>query len=622
MAIFRARGIASLVGAAAVLLAGCTSSRENPASPSRSGSTATSSAQPSAWHRVLAEIGPDGEVSTATALRAFALAFGPLPGVVVPAGEVGTIRSGSGAVRWLANHWDDISDDQRATAIRLVPELAPPTLAPSSGSSFASLTAAAPRHPPSYYVRIAKAMAADITAALGGSPVLGLTLDVAEGAVVQTTSAAETIVVNAAGLRSGTAARCVIRVSQKGAAQDDDIVLNMLTHEVWHCFEGQVLGVDAYDARPAWSMEGEAEWVGNTLSPTTDRDAEWDEYVLDPGAGLFSRSYDAMGFFAHLDEAGLDTWQRLIPVLTQGGDNAAAFEAAGASSEKFLDTWASGWFRQPSYGTAWDMTGPGLAPGQPADVPLMLDVGDGDVVKFDAQQYATSISVLSSAADVLVFAVDGHVRVGDPGTKQEYVLHGASTFCTKSGGCECPPGTAFAGPPPTRLSADSVLAASSGPAATTGTVTGMSLAEFCKSPGTGATWHFDAPSRYSGGPSHTVVDAYTCSGVQGPWHATLHVTHAPATPSDPPLDRQVRFSWTFDRNGRATPTVGPYQDTVFGRTHTIIYYPAVQLDKAARTITVTGLEGSEDGSPRIDVTYQLDRVGEAVPMTAEKSPKC
>jgi len=84
----------------------------------------------------------------------------------------------------------------------------------------------------------------------------------------------------------------------------------------------------------------------------------------------------------------------------------------------------------------------------------------------------------------------------------------------------------------------------------------------------------------------------------------------------------VKFSWTFDRSGRATPTIGPYSDTVFGRTHSIVYYPVIQLDKAARTITVVGMQGSEDGQPRIDVTYQLGRAGQAVPMKTEKSPHC
>jgi len=85
---------------------------------------------------------------------------------------------------------------------------------------------------------------------------------------------------------------------------------------------------------------------------------------------------------------------------------------------------------------------------------------------------------------------------------------------------------------------------------------------------------------------------------------------------------KVTFSWTFGRDGTAVPTVGPYQDTVFGRAHTIIYDPLVRLDEAAGTITVASLKGSEDGSPKIDVTSQLDRIGEAVPVKTGKPPNC
>jgi hypothetical protein len=84
----------------------------------------------------------------------------------------------------------------------------------------------------------------------------------------------------------------------------------------------------------------------------------------------------------------------------------------------------------------------------------------------------------------------------------------------------------------------------------------------------------------------------------------------------------VNFTWTFDRNGRATPTVGPYNDTVYGRTHAVTYYPVIQLDAKARTITVVSMQGSEDGSPRINVGYQLGRIGEAVPLESKASPNC
>lgn len=619
----RARTAASLVMVVAMAATACAAGSKRPEAVDSAHTQTAAPAQRTAWSQVLHEIGPEGGITRDTALRAFALAFGPLPGVSVPAGEVGTIRSGSGAVRWLLRYWDEITAAQRAAATRLVPELGASDGVTASPAAFRKDgPSASPTHPPAYYLEIAKSKAVLITAALGGAPRLTLDLDVREGAVQRVTSAAETVVRGPQGVRTGVASTCIIRISPGGSAQDPDVIENMMAHEIWHCFQGQLLGIEAYETYPDWNIEGGAEWVGNTIAPTANPDVgAWNDYVHYVGKRLFARSYDAIGFFSHLDQAKLDTWSRLIPMLTNGADNAAAFMAAGASSDEFLDTWASGYFREPTYGKAWDLTGPSLPP-QPADVPVKMAVDDGAVADLAAPQYANSIVALSSNADVLVFSVDGHVRLGDPATKQEYVVRGTSAFCTKSGGCECPPGSSYAGVPPTRLSADSVLGVSSGSVVTSGTVSGESLSELCKASGSGAAWHFDSPSRYSGGASHTVVDAYTCSTAQGPWKATLHVTHDSATPGDPPLDRVVDFTWTFDRSGHASPTIGPYADTVFGRKHRITYFPVVQLDANARTITVVSMQGSEDGGPRIDVGYQLGRLGDAVPLSTEKPAKC
>src|SRR5512141_363933 len=76
-----------------------------------------------AWQSILTAIGDDGTVSTETALQAFSLAIGPLPGVSLPAGEAGTMQSGSMAVRWLVSHWQEISADQKQAAINMLPEL-------------------------------------------------------------------------------------------------------------------------------------------------------------------------------------------------------------------------------------------------------------------------------------------------------------------------------------------------------------------------------------------------------------------------------------------------------------------------------------------------------------------
>src|SRR5215469_11045329 len=84
----RARALvitAAVVGVATLTVAcggGTSSSTQGPASPASVGAP-----QPgSAWDGVLSQVQPDGTVSLATALAAFVLSVGPLPGVATPPG--------------------------------------------------------------------------------------------------------------------------------------------------------------------------------------------------------------------------------------------------------------------------------------------------------------------------------------------------------------------------------------------------------------------------------------------------------------------------------------------------------------------------------------------------------
>ncbi len=66
---------------------------------------------------MLAGIEPDGTVSTNTALEAFALVLGPVPGVRVPSGTKTPIGDGGEAIRWTLGHWNELDAAQR-TAVQ------------------------------------------------------------------------------------------------------------------------------------------------------------------------------------------------------------------------------------------------------------------------------------------------------------------------------------------------------------------------------------------------------------------------------------------------------------------------------------------------------------------------
>src|SRR6266545_4522557 len=103
-----------LVAVLAIALTGgvgaCTSGRNGSAKPS-------APAGPSAWDLTLRRVGPDGRVDLATALSAFALAIGPVPGGVPVPGPAAAIPSGTLALRWVLGHWNELSAEQRAAVL-------------------------------------------------------------------------------------------------------------------------------------------------------------------------------------------------------------------------------------------------------------------------------------------------------------------------------------------------------------------------------------------------------------------------------------------------------------------------------------------------------------------------
>jgi hypothetical protein len=493
---------AVLASAALLIAVACTSPVAPNPSASSAGSpipdsapAATPSASPlaagPAWRAVLGQIGKDGSVSKETALQAFSLAFGPLPGVKVPAGEAGYMPSGTMALRWLGSFWDKITADQRTAAVALIPELGGFAVGPSTTARIAIddavyrpgpgspvVVLAAQKRSNAFYTQLAQQMVAEIGSRLTTPLSIGLTIDAHVGLTEKATSGMETGVYNASGGRSGAAARCIITVSPLGDAAGDGLVNGMMAHEAWHCYEGAIVGLARFwsDNPSPWIMEGEAEWVGDTLYPDVplnDR-GPWPDYLEKPGDALFGRAYSAIGFYAHLSEAGIDPWGKLVPIL-QEKTNATAFTAAGADADAFLDTWASGFLRDGARQAAWEITGPAVTTN--VAVPTDIRLSNGGSVGESAAAWTNEIAVFGETPDVLTATFSGHARMSD-GAGHDYLIGDSGTFCTLSKGCVCPGSSGE--PPPLPLEGDRVaLAVTGGSKGATGTLSGTSLDDFC-----------------------------------------------------------------------------------------------------------------------------------------------
>ena len=145
---------------------------------------------------------------------------------------------------------------------------------------------------------------------------------------------------------TGAPVRCVVYINPRlYQALDVSVANDGLMHEVFHCFQAaDYPTVAAYAKAPDWLIEGSAAWVGQTLSPSpTLANGWWSHYLLDISQSLFDRMYDAIGFFAHMDETGTNPWHS-FDVMFKSHTSAQAY--AVATDRQFKLTWASSFLRR------------------------------------------------------------------------------------------------------------------------------------------------------------------------------------------------------------------------------------------------------------------------------------
>jgi hypothetical protein len=274
---------------------------------------------------------------------------------------------------------------------------------------------------------------------------------------------------------------CLLQVQPAGQKLGPVDIEFVLTHEVVHCYQDRETGgADVTD----WVEEGAAMWAAAKLVPgSAITKKKWVPYLAAPTKSLFTRSYDGIGFFGHLEDAGVDVWHRIVAMMTAGG-NAAAFDVGTAGAANALDDWAPGLFREDGIGGAWATTGPDIPDTTPPRASKAL--GNASSAKATAAKAGVALLELDVSADVVtVLAPSGaHGRIRD-GSGSDRLLSEVSgrPLCTTPGGCACPDGTPAAG------AAFGVLApgvawlgATGGSKATTVTVSGRSLDEFCAKP--------------------------------------------------------------------------------------------------------------------------------------------
>ena len=154
---------------------------------------------------------------------------------------------------------------------------------------------------------------------------------------------------------------CRIRVTpvgQKTLAGDPVYLREVIAHEVFHCYQDQIQPSWLAQSSPDWLIEGGAEWAALQITNSPWRLAGFvDDYLNKPRKPLFTRDYDAAGFFGHVEDVTGNLWKMMPNILTEPTDE-LRYLAADGKHETFLNSWASSSFDATPLGPDWTMQNP------------------------------------------------------------------------------------------------------------------------------------------------------------------------------------------------------------------------------------------------------------------------
>jgi hypothetical protein len=256
----------------------------------------------------------------------------------------------------------------------------------------------------------------------------------------------------------------------------------IITHELFHCYQQQIEG-DAdstVSATESWVQEGLARWVDTTLFSSDpifiSRDS-FRGYFMTSTTALFDRSYDAVGFWGHLqDVLNGDLWHRIPAILSAAGsgrDAALHAALAGVGTDQFFDTWGSSAVNDAAGGNAWTARSPLPTAGFSAPVRTISASTSVSLDPDSTDQLMISIPA-APPGDIETVHIDLGLGYGRFGLSSNYTGSALEklTFCGGASVCTAPvtptgpgcgAGETYTPPPElTPLPADPVLGIAAG----------------------------------------------------------------------------------------------------------------------------------------------------------------
>ncbi|HEX3831482.1 MAG TPA: delta-60 repeat domain-containing protein [Solirubrobacteraceae bacterium] len=426
------------------------------------------------WDRTIDQVQTNGSFSPQVALRAFALVYGPLPGVKVPKNATGAPFDATMVEGMVGRVWSRLSAAQQRAIDQKIGaphDSASPAVATAASLTFSDkYTALAEHYQSLYLAKVPGAHALTIQAFTSDKP-----LFTKSGGDALATASPR----NSSGdWGSGTPTTCLIKVAPATTAKGAAWEKLVMAHETFHCIEFSIL--TAWQDRGEWIMEGMADWAETEIEPGLAHldTGSYSEYLQEPGVPLEMRAYDAMGFWHRVDEVDGNgsLWGKVDSILLAPNDG-AAFDEAGGNATDFLQQWASGLRRNGQGGAPWNQKQP-FALGVKSPVQEVDD--DANVIAYPFSMQLAHVTADGDSPLVQLEPQGGQLRASSSAGGQDLgPITGTTWICTDSD-CVCPPDQEGDIPAHTNNNGDIDLAQSAGEGLGATTVTYHSLDEFCE----------------------------------------------------------------------------------------------------------------------------------------------
>ncbi len=449
----------------------------------------------------------DGRMPIDGALTAFAAVYDGLPGVASSSLAAEGI-DGTTAARWLAAHQAQLTDAQRTAVDAAMTPLdidgtplgsgeSPPSSSPTEPHGFRAPTQVGPSDRVSGLTGERGCFGGAFP--FSDAPGAGKYKDLvgrALGEVARVMGPLDILVYTAFSDFEGInadlnpwapdcgqrAEACQIRLAPLALKMAADTLVKTLAHELTHCYQARAIGASAIGPAPDWLIEGFASFVGEKVGVSIGAAAPnywWDKWFKRAGVELYGRTYDALGFYAVVEEAGGDPIGHYITALETGDSSAAFHELIGGVSDHFGTIWGATHFRQVQRGLFWELNGPGVTEYQPTIAVSTITNGGGYASAPSEAQAESDLFDLQ--AEVVTVELHGGVkgRYSFAGEADEEITEPLER-CTLGYPCVCPEDTERAGhvvdqAPATELA---IGVAGIDPGGTLH-VTGMTLDDYC-----------------------------------------------------------------------------------------------------------------------------------------------